>query len=89
MHPTVAAELSREFLQRLAMRAPATIPELNEGLSPAWQENAAADLLQSGQITEDASGRYALTPKGRAALTEGMAKESPALTRSRYPRRAG
>ena len=65
--------LALEFLGRVAANPDRSVPELNEGLEPAWQDRAAADLVHGGHL--EAGGpcpagrpRLAVTAAGREVL---------------------
>lgn len=86
-------ELNLDFLLRLHRLQPASIRELNEGLLPEWQADAARRLLASGEVAEcgrDAAHdapRLVVTEAGRQTLEEfGLVRPASPAPRQPYGR---
>jgi hypothetical protein len=97
-------DLEREFLAKLAGQPlpAASVAELNEGLCPKWQRDAAEALAAAGLVEpvgRDAGGnpRFAATDAGWSALARPAPPSAPPAVRpvnrlrtpDRYRRRYG
>lgn len=90
--------LEKEFLQKVADQPrPASVPEMNAGYAPKWNQDAADALLLAGLVVDDTwdhvhnAPRYAITPAGREVLALPAKAPEPVkqAARAGYTRRYG